>query len=61
MVNAVPELLNISNIDGIQVSNVGSGDIDSEIVLHISKVANYALCGSSAEYEGVVITHGTGV
>lgn len=56
---AVPELLNVSNIDGAQIANVGSGDISSDLVLHMSKLANYALCSENAKYDGLVITHGT--
>lgn len=59
MLKAVPELLNVSNIDGVQVSNVGSGDVSDDLVLHMSKLANYALCGPQAKYDGLVITHGT--
>ncbi|GAA5912531.1 hypothetical protein JCM8208_001985 [Rhodotorula glutinis] len=59
LVDAVPQLLNVSNIDGMQVSNVGSGSITDDIVLLISKIANKALCGPDAEYDGVVVTHGT--
>lgn len=43
----------------MQVSNVGSGSITDDIVLMISKIANKALCGPDAEYDGVVVTHGT--
>lgn len=60
LVEAVPQLLNVSNIDGIQISNVGSGDISDVNILHMSKVANYALCREGSNYTGIVITHGTG-
>lgn len=60
LVDAVPQLLNVSNIDAVQVSNVGSGDVTSDLVLDISQKANYALCRPDANYTGVVITHGTG-
>ncbi|KPV74503.1 uncharacterized protein RHOBADRAFT_44992 [Rhodotorula graminis WP1] len=59
LVDAVPQLLNVSNIDGMQVSNVDSGSITDDIVLLISKLANKALCGSDPEYDAVVVTHGT--
>lgn len=55
----MPELLNVSNIDGVQVSNVGSGDVSDDLVLKMSKLANYALCSPGAKYDGLVITHGT--
>lgn len=56
---AVPILLNISNIDGIQFSNKGSGDITSADVLGLSKIINYALCRPGSNYTGAVVTHGT--
>ncbi|BGP18326.1 hypothetical protein JCM10213_008499 [Rhodosporidiobolus nylandii] len=59
LVQAVPELLNISNIDGMQVSNVGSESLTDAIALNLSKIANEALCSSDASYDAVVITHGT--
>ncbi|GAA5980692.1 hypothetical protein JCM11641_000178 [Rhodosporidiobolus odoratus] len=59
LIQAVPELLNISNIDGMQVSNVGSESLTDEIALKLSKIVNEAVCGSNASYDAVVITHGT--
>ncbi|GAA6014363.1 hypothetical protein JCM10207_005436 [Rhodosporidiobolus poonsookiae] len=59
LVEAVPELLNVSVIHGMQVANVGSPSISDAIVLNISKVANLALCSENAEYDAVVVTHGT--
>lgn len=60
LVEAVPQLLNVSNVDGIQVSSVASGDITSDLVLNMSQIANYALCRPDSNYTGLVITHGTG-
>ncbi|GAA5862425.1 hypothetical protein JCM8547_007636 [Rhodosporidiobolus lusitaniae] len=59
LVEAVPELLNISSIDGIQVANVGSPSITDEILLDLAHIANQALCWDGAEYDSVVVTHGT--
>ena len=59
LVQAVPSLLNVSNIDGIQFSNVNSGDITTANVLRLSKVINYALCSPNSTYDGAVVTHGT--
>ncbi|GAA6033911.1 hypothetical protein JCM8097_000399 [Rhodosporidiobolus ruineniae] len=59
LVDAVPELLNVSNIYGWQVSNVGSESLSDAIALNLSKIANEALCSEGAEYDAVVITHGT--
>ncbi|KAK5129215.1 hypothetical protein LTR08_003739 [Meristemomyces frigidus] len=59
LVAAVPDLLNISNIDGVQFANKNSGDITSADVLQLSKLINYALCRSHSNYTGAVVTHGT--
>lgn len=56
---AVPELLNISNIVGSQIANVGSGSINSTIVLTMAKLANELLCSENSTTDGIVITHGT--
>lgn len=57
LVDAVPELLNISNIAGYQISNVGSGSINETILLNLSHMINLEL--AKPETSGVVITHGT--
>ncbi|GAA5993672.1 hypothetical protein JCM5350_003021 [Sporobolomyces pararoseus] len=59
LVEAVPELLSTAQIDGVQVSNVGSNSLTDAIALNISKLATKALCGEGAPYDAVVITHGT--
>ena len=56
---AVPDLLNISNIDGVQFANKNSGDITSADVLKLSQLINYALCRPHSNYTGAVVTHGT--
>lgn len=57
LVDAVPEILNISNINGYQVSNVDSGSINETISLKLAHMINAEL--AKAEVAGVVITHGT--
>jgi L-asparaginase len=57
LVDAVPELLNISNIAGYQVSNVGSGSINKTISLTLAHMINEEL--AKDEIAGVVVTHGT--
>lgn len=57
LVDAVPEILNISNIDGYQISNVGSGSINETILLTLAHMINEEL--AKDEVAGVVITHGT--
>jgi L-asparaginase len=55
----VPELLNISNIYGVQVANVGSPSINSTILLDLARHANDILCSEGSTIDSVVITHGT--
>ena len=57
LVDAVPEILNISNINGYQVSNVGSGSINETILLNLAHLITQEL--AKDEISGVVITHGT--
>ncbi|KNG47025.1 l-asparaginase protein [Stemphylium lycopersici] len=57
LVDAVPELLNISNIAGYQVSNVGSGSINETISLTLAHMINEEL--AKDDVSGVVVTHGT--
>lgn len=57
LVDAVPELLNISNIAGYQISNVGSGSVNETISLKLAQMINEEL--DKDEVSGVVVTHGT--
>jgi L-asparaginase len=57
LVDAVPELLNISNIAGYQISNVGSGSINETITLKLAHMINEELAKDTVS--GVVVTHGT--
>ncbi|GAA5873718.1 hypothetical protein JCM1840_003012 [Sporobolomyces johnsonii] len=57
LVEAVPTLLEVAQIDGVQFSNVGSSSLTDENALQLSKAANEALCGAESEYDG--LTHGT--
>ncbi|GAA5937836.1 asparaginase [Sporobolomyces koalae] len=59
LIDAVPELLKTAQIDGIQYSNVGSESLTDEIALGLSKLSNQALCGQDAQYDAVLITHGS--
>ncbi|KAI9647834.1 hypothetical protein NHQ30_004222 [Ciborinia camelliae] len=58
LLNAVPEVLNISNVAGVQISNVGSADVTSSILLNLSKKINEVICKDDT-MSGAVITHGT--
>ncbi len=57
MLAAVPGIQNLANIKGEQISNVGSQDMDFNILLTVAKRCNVLLAGSSVD--GIVITHGT--
>ncbi|KAH6679392.1 L-asparaginase [Halenospora varia] len=60
LINAVPEILNVSNVAGIQVSNVGSEDVTSTILLRMAKQINEYVCNDPT-MAGAVVTHGTDV
>ncbi|PSN62144.1 L-asparaginase [Corynespora cassiicola Philippines] len=57
LVDAVPEILNISNIIGYQVSNIGSPSINETISLTLAHMIEAEL--AKEEIAGVIITHGT--
>ncbi|KAF2032659.1 L-asparaginase [Setomelanomma holmii] len=57
LVDAVPEVLNISNIAGYQISNVDSGSVNQTISLKLAKMINEELAKDTVS--GVVVTHGT--
>ncbi|HZT69897.1 MAG TPA: type II asparaginase [Terriglobia bacterium] len=57
MLNAVPGIRDLANINGEQISNVGSQDMTFDIMLKLAKRINEALPGPGLD--GVVITHGT--
>ncbi len=57
LINAVPEIKDIANITGEQISNIDSADMNDEIWLKLAKRVNALL--SSSDVDGVVITHGT--
>lgn len=57
MVAAVPGIKELANIKGEQISNVGSQDMNFDIMLTLAKRCNALLSGNSVD--GIVITHGT--
>lgn len=57
LVDAVPEILNISNIRGYQVSNVASGSVNQTISLRLAQLISEELAND--DVAGVVVTHGT--
>lgn len=57
LIAAVPKLMDIANIKGEQISNIGSQAMNNEVWLKLAKRVNEIL--SKGEADGVVITHGT--
>ncbi|KAG0647559.1 L-asparagine amidohydrolase 1 [Hyphodiscus hymeniophilus] len=60
LLDAVPQILNISNVAGVQISNVGSEDVTSTLLLKMAKEINEFVCEDPA-MAGAVVTHGTDV
>ncbi|KAJ5342536.1 L-asparaginase [Penicillium brevicompactum] len=57
LLDAVPEICNISNVSGVQVSNVDSASINGTILLDLTARLKAELANPSVH--GVVVTHGT--
>lgn len=57
LINAVPQLKEIANVTGEQISNVGSQNMSDEIWLKLVKRINELL--ALDDVDGIVITHGT--
>ncbi|KAK1590279.1 L-asparaginase [Colletotrichum navitas] len=57
LIDAVPELWNVSNVRGVQVANVGSSEITTEILLNLTRLVQEAL--DDPYCQGAVVTHGT--
>lgn len=60
LINAVPAILNISNVAGIQSANLGSEDVTSSLLITISNQINQYVCDDPT-MAGAVVTHGTDV
>ncbi|KAL2849118.1 Asparaginase/glutaminase [Aspergillus pseudoustus] len=58
LIDAVPEMLDIANVAGVQIANVGSPDVSSSILLDIAHQLNTVVCRDPT-IAGAVITHGT--
>ncbi|KAI5291008.1 hypothetical protein KEM52_000287 [Ascosphaera acerosa] len=58
LIDAVPAILDKANVAGIQVSNVASEDVSSQIQLNISRQINELVCNDPS-MAGAVVTHGT--
>ena len=57
LVYAVPELCAVANIRGVQIANIGSHDIDSNVLVHMAQEIQRDL--DDPYTQGVVVTHGT--
>ncbi|WP_281271156.1 asparaginase [Helicobacter didelphidarum] len=57
LIQAVPEITNLANIQAEQISNIDSADMTDEIWLTLAKRINILL--ESNNVDGIVITHGT--
>ncbi|TDX51689.1 asparaginase [Orenia marismortui] len=57
LLNSVPELNNIAELDLIQYSNLDSSQLTPKMILELSKLVKKAL--ASKDISGVLITHGT--
>jgi L-asparaginase len=57
MLAAVPDITNLANIKGEQISNVGSQDMTLDIMLTLAKRINVLL--AQKDVDGIVVTHGT--
>lgn len=57
LIKAVPEIQDLANISGEQLTNESSTDINDELLLRFGKHVNELL--ASDDVDGIVITHGT--
>jgi len=57
LINAVPQIKDLANVTGEQISNVGSQDMSDAIWLQLATRINELL--ASPDVDGIVITHGT--
>ena len=57
LIEAVPELKEVANVEGKQVSDVGSQNMDAKLWLELLRATSEAL--ARPEVDGVVIAHGT--
>jgi L-asparaginase len=57
LINAVPTLKDLADMDGEQVVNIGSQDMNNEVWLKLAKRANEV--AKKRDVDGIVITHGT--
>src|SRR5690348_12881420 len=57
LIRAVPGIEKIANLEGEQVANIGSQDMNDQVWLKLANRANQLL--ARPDVDGIVITHGT--
>lgn len=57
LIDAVPQLCNVSNVRGVQVANTDSGNINSTILVNLTQHIQQDL--DNPYIQGAVVTHGT--
>lgn len=57
LIDAVPQLVEIAEVHGEQVANVGSQNMNDDVWLKLAKRINEL--AKSSEVDGIVVTHGT--
>ncbi|KAK8088464.1 L-asparaginase 1 [Apiospora hydei] len=57
LIDAVPQLWNVSNPSGVQFANVGSSEMTPALLLNLTQQVQAEL--DKPEVQGVVVTHGT--
>ena len=57
LIDAVPAIKDVANVEGEQVVNIGSQDMNNDVWIVLAKRVNELL--DRADVNGVVITHGT--
>ncbi|MEU8899499.1 asparaginase [Nocardia sp. NPDC048505] len=57
LIDAVPGIDKVAKLDAVQVSNIGSQDMNDEVWLDLATKINEIFAGDQAD--GVVVTHGT--
>jgi L-asparaginase len=57
LIDDLPELKQVANVNVTEISNIGSGGIDAKVQLKLAKAINAAL--ARPDVSGAVVTHGT--
>ena len=57
LIQAVPQMLDVADVSGEQLVNIGSQDMNDNVWLKLAKRINELL--NNEGYDGVVVTHGT--